>query len=322
MNRNMRALSAFVLDLNAQAQDLGMSALVDWAVSRLADVAEFDSAWYGWAQVQAEQTIIHSSSVLNLPQEYFAAWTEIADQDILVDQFVENPLCVPTYDRFGNVQTDGMETLSDRFGIKKMATAMCLRPTRSASLYVSAYRGGQSAKDWTREEKEFLQCAVDNVSAAAGIAAKNDLNCEDSQAATFFLSAQGATIVGLSNVHARFGHLWSRGDGDRVPRWLADYLDQPGEHVLIDRELVASCEYAATSDGQGLYKVSLRPMRRYDMLTQRERAVAGILASGKTHKETARLLGVAPSTIRNQTQSIYEKLCIDNRASLAKHVMS
>jgi DNA-binding NarL/FixJ family response regulator len=91
---------------------------------------------------------------------------------------------------------------------------------------------------------------------------------------------------------------------------------------LVDRDLVASCEQAKTSDGQSLYKVSLRPLRKFDLLTARERDVAAILASGKTHKETARLLGVAPSTIRNQTQSIYEKLCIDNRASLTKHVLS
>lgn len=322
MNTTVRDLSAFVLDLNVQAQDRGMSGLVDWAVAKLSEVIEFDSAWYGWAQLQTTSTVIHSSSLLNLPKDYFAAWTEIADQDVLVDQFIENPLCVPTYDRQGAVQTDGMSTLADRFGIEKMATAMCLREARSVSLYVSAYRGGQSAKDWSQEEKEFLQCAVDNISAAARIAAMNDLQSQNAQAATFFLSTQGVTIIGLSNVRERFGHLWSSSDGDRAPRWLADYLDQPGEHVLIDRELVASCEHAATSDGQRLYKMSLRPMRKFDLLTARERDVAGILASGKTHKETARLLGVAPSTIRNQTQSIYEKLCIDNRASLVRHVIS
>mgnify|MGYP001600081166 CR=1 FL=1 len=318
----MRALSAFVLDLNAQAQDHGMAGLVDWAVTELSDLIGFDSAWYGWAQIQTTSPVIHSSSLLNLPNDFFAAWTEISHQDVLVNQFVEDPLCVPTYDRQGTLQTDGMGTLADRYGIRKMATAMCLREARSASLYVSAYRSGQRAKNWSQEEKEFLQCAVDNISAAARIAAMNDLHSQNAQAATFFLSAQGATIIGLSNVRERFGHLWASSDGDQAPRWLAGFLDQPGEHVLVDRDLVASCEQAKTSDGQSLYKVSLRPLRKFDLLTARERDVAAILASGKTHKETARLLGVAPSTIRNQTQSIYEKLCIDNRASLTKHVLS
>ena len=320
MNSKVSELSGFVLALHAQAQTRGMSDLVNWAVSELADIIGFDAAWYGWAQVRPTGTVIHASTVYNLPDHYYGAWTEIADQDILVEQLIENPHCVAVYDRFGAAQTDGMETLSDRFGINKMATAMCLRPDRTASLYVSAYRGGAQAGEWTQGDCEFLQCAVDNISAAAGVAARNDLPSMDAQTASMFLSKHGATIVGLQEMRARFGHLWSRGNGDKVPRWLADYVDQPGEHLLIDQELVAKCEEVPADDGLAFYKVSLRPMRKFDLLTPRERDVAHVLVSGKSHKETARLLGVAPSTIRNQTQSIYAKLGVDNRASLAKHV--
>lgn len=42
-----------------------------------------------------------------------------------------------------------------------------------------------------------------------------------------------------------------------------------------------------------------------------------MLAGGKIHKGTARIPGDAPATIRNQTQSIYAKLDVDNRANLA-----
>ena len=47
-------------------------------------------------------------------------------------------------------------------------------------------------------------------------------------------------------------------------------------------------------------------------------AVAQALAQGKTHKMVAGDLGTSPSTVRNQTQSIYSKLEIGNRADLAK----
>ncbi|MEM8752230.1 MAG: LuxR C-terminal-related transcriptional regulator, partial [Pseudomonadota bacterium] len=65
---------------------------------------------------------------------------------------------------------------------------------------------------------------------------------------------------------------------------------------------------------------TLRPMRKFDLLTPRERQVARRLAEGESHKETARALGVSPSTIRNQTRSIYDKLGVENRASLAQAV--
>ena len=322
MFTKMSELSAFVLALNAQAQTRGVTDLLDWSVSYLSEVIGFDSAWYGWAKVQESTTLVHASSTFNLPDHYYSAWAEIADQDVLVDQFVENPHCVPTYDRRGEVQSDGMETLSDRFGLRKMATAMCLRQERSCSFFLSAYRGGLHARDWSREETEFLQCAVDNISAASRTAAKNDLVTQDDQSASLLLSRHGATLIGLDGMHQKFGHLWSRRDGDRVPRWLADYIRQPGEHLLVDQELVANCEHVTTWDGVGLYKVSLRPLRKFDLLTARERDVANALSRGKSHKEVAKELGVAPSTVRNQTQSIYGKLGVDNRASLARHVIS
>lgn len=320
MNSKLSDLSAFVLELNVEAQRRGVDDLVNWAVRALADVLGFDAAWYGWAQVQQTGTVIHASSVYNLPQTYFDAWTSIADQDVLVDQFIEDPLSVPCYDRFGGTQTDGMEQLADAFGITKMATAMSLRPGRTASFFLSAYRGGRRAHSWSREECEFLQCVVDNISSAARISAGMDAASLDARSASVFLSEQGATLIGLQSVRALFGHLWSRSDGDRVPRWLTDYIAQPGEHILPDQDLALRCETLKANSGPALYRVSLRPLRKFDQLSRRERDVASVLASGKSHKEAARLLGVAPSTVRNHTQSIYAKLGIDNRASLAAHV--
>ena len=142
----------------------------------------------------------------------------MADQDVLVAQFIEDPNCVPTYDRFGEAQSDGMEFLSDAFGLKKMATAMCLRPDRTASLYVSAYRGGANPRSWTAEDCEFLQCAVDNISAATRVAALQELSAAQDHVTSMLISRHGATIVGLDKMRARFGHLWSRRDGDQVPR--------------------------------------------------------------------------------------------------------
>lgn len=313
-------LSGFVLGLTEQARTRGASSLVAWAVSELADILGFDCAWYGWAQLHPEHTVIHANGIYNLPSNYYEFWTGIAHQDVLVEQFLENPKSVPTYERFAGTQTDGMETLADNFGLNKMATAMCQRDGRTASFYISAYRSGAHALSWGRGDREFLQCAVDNISSVAQVAAANDLASPDGQTTSAFLSHKGAMIVGLANMRERFGHLWSRSDGDRVPRWLADYASRPGEHVLPDEELVVTCEPVRDAAGLDWKKLSLRPLRKFDLLSPREREVARALANGQSHKSTARLLGVAPATVRNQTQAIYRKLGVDNRASLARQV--
>ena len=314
--------SAFVQDLTGQARDRDVPGLLSWAVRELSDILGFDCAWYGWAQIKPDGPVIHASTTYNLPEEYYRFWTQISSQDLLVKQFLDDPKCVPTYDRRGEVHTDGMQGLSDKFGLKSMATAMNLREGRSASLWVSAYRGGENARPWTAEECEFLQCAIDQMASAARLAASTEDLAAQGDGASIFFNERGVGIVGLTSMQERFGHIWSRQDGDCIPRFLAEYIDQPGEHLLIDRGLVAICEKLRDGDGLELQKMTLRPLRKFDLLTPREQQVARVLASGKSHKETARDLGVAPSTIRNQTQSIYSKLGVDNRANLAASVPS
>jgi DNA-binding CsgD family transcriptional regulator len=317
MKDRLRLFSDFVQDLNDGASQRDAEDVLGWSTRELSNILGFDSAWYGWAQIRDDGAVIHASSTYNLPKTYFQSWTEMASQDLLAAQFVEDPDGVPTYDRGGEVHTDGMQHLADTYALKKMATAMNLRDGRSASLYISAYRGGGTSRAWSLEECEFLQCAVDHVAAAARMAASQEKQVHEDDASSILINERGVAIVGLNSMRERFGHIWSRQNGDRVPRFLTEYIDQPGEHLLIDHGLVANCERVTGGDGMALQKMTLRPLQKFDLLTARERDVARILASGKSHKETARMLGVAPSTVRNQTQSIYGKLQVDNRASLA-----
>jgi DNA-binding CsgD family transcriptional regulator len=53
-----------------------------------------------------------------------------------------------------------------------------------------------------------------------------------------------------------------------------------------------------------------------DCLTPRERAIAAEIAEGLTHKEIARRLHLSPATVRNQIQSIHERLDVRNNAQL------
>ncbi|MCA3181849.1 MAG: response regulator transcription factor [Burkholderiales bacterium] len=53
-----------------------------------------------------------------------------------------------------------------------------------------------------------------------------------------------------------------------------------------------------------------------DRLSPRERDVARLLAEGHSHKAIARILGVAPTTIRTQTYRMYRKLGVRNRAQM------
>lgn len=317
MESCLNLFSDFVSEMHERVRSDDAEGLARWAVLELSDKLGFDAAWYGWADFSADGVEIHATASLNLPDKYYDTWQEMSEDDVLAAQILEKPGAVATYSRNGALQSDGMLYLSDEFGINKLASAMHSRPGRVASFYLSGYRVGRHARDWSETEQQFLQCAVDQLSAAMKLSASEPGRPEGCGAVSIFVNESGIGILGLGNLRQQLGEFWPGWEGDQLPAQLRSLINEPGEHILIDRNLVVRCEVAPGVQGMGLRKLTLRRLMPVDFLTHREGEVARILAAGKSHKEAARLLGVAPSTIRNQTQAIYAKLDVDNRASLA-----
>ncbi len=320
MKNSLNAFSNFVSEMHERVRTDDAEGLARWAVGELSESLGFDAAWYGWAQIVPEGVEIHANASLNLPDTYFETWQSMAEEDVLAAQILENPGSVATYSRQGALQSDGMVYLADTHGVTEMATAMHSRPGRVASFYLSSYRVGQSTRSWSSDERDFLQCAVDQLSAAMKLSTSEPGQGETRGEVSIFVNENGLGILGLNNLRNQLGEFWPGWNGDQLPARLRSLIRVPGEHILTDRDLVVRCEDAPGLEGMGLRKLTLRRLSPFDLLTYREREVAQTLATGKSHKEAARLLGVAPATIRNQTQSIYLKLDIDNRASLTAMV--
>ena len=53
-----------------------------------------------------------------------------------------------------------------------------------------------------------------------------------------------------------------------------------------------------------------------DTLTLREKEIAVLVAQGRTYKQVAIKLGKSPGTVRNQIQTLYNKLKVNNIAEL------
>ncbi|MDZ7654567.1 MAG: helix-turn-helix transcriptional regulator, partial [Sulfurimicrobium sp.] len=105
------------------------------------------------------------------------------------------------------------------------------------------------------------------------------------------------------------------------PEWLPPLLP----HQLL-ASLQASSERRFTGArivvGASLVRDMLffraRQRTPMDALTPAERTVANLVAHGRPYKEVARNLGVSLATVRNQLHSVYQKLGISNKASLAQ----
>lgn len=310
MSLGIASFSRFITEMNDRTREADAEELARWAVEELSQTIGFDAAWYGWAKLRPEGVEVYANATLNLPEGFYDYWRTMADQDLLARYMIENPGKVAIYDRKQPRQTDGMASLSDKFGLRRMTTAMNGHYGDYASFYISSYRVGSEA------ERDYLQCAVDQLSAAMKLTSAEPGRPDRPGTVTILASENGIGLLGLNALRAQFGEVWPRWTGDHLPEQLARLIGTPGQHILPDRDLVVTVESAPRFQGMGLRRLTLRRLTRIDMLTPREREVARALSDGHSHKEVARLLGLAPATVRNQTQSIYSKLGIDNRASL------
>lgn len=320
MGPGIASFSRFVTEVQHRSLEEDAVGLARWAVEELSRVLGFDAAWYGWANLRTEGVEVYASATLNLPEGFYDYWLTIADQDLLARYMIEHPGQTAIYDRAQRKQTDGMASLSDRFGLTRMTTAMNGHYGDYASFYISSYRMGAHARTLSEAERDFLQCAVDQLTAAMKLSAIEPGRAAVTGALSILVSETGIGLLGLPALRIRFGEIWPRWTGDHLPDQLVRLIGCPGTHILPDRDLVVTVETTPRFQGMGLRRLTLRRLNKFDLLTSREREVARELADGKSAKEVARLLGLAPATVRNQTQSIYQKLQVDNRAALSAQV--
>ncbi len=320
MTPDLKTFSGFVTEINARALETDVEGLARWAVGELSETLGFECAWYGWAHIKSDGVDIHANASLNLPDDYYDFWQTMAEDDLLAARLIDEPDVVATYDRLTGVQNDGMTTLSDRYGLSKMATVMNNRDGRLASFYLSSYRVGKRARKFTAGQQDFLQCAVDQIGRAMKLQSLESNRNLENGAISILVNEAGIGILGLGDLREQLGDFWPDWNSDLLPRKLRNIVREPGVHYLVDRGLMVICEIAPGYRDMSLRRLTIKKLTPLDLLTNRESEVAKLLAGGHSHKETARILGVAPSTVRNQTQSIYEKTGVNNRASLASLV--
>ncbi len=105
---------------------------------------------------------------------------------------------------------------------------------------------------------------------------------------------------------------WSGWAGLALPADCMEGLHRGAER-FIGRSLVMR-PYVE----HGLLFLKARPRCRADLLSPREHTVAHRIAKGESHKEIARALGRSPATVRNQIQSIHDKLQVNSIATLVE----
>lgn len=306
---DIAAFSRFIGALHEARGTLCGPDLLGWGANALSNIIGFDAAWCGWADMMPDEVDIIGTTLMNLPDDYVAFWREIKSEDLLasdVQAMKTTHRLWAHYDRAGDRQTDGMQALADRYGLRHLSVVTRPVDPHRPQLFLSAYRGGSGARPLQEAELTFLACALDHLQTALDQGG----HCSDG-APRLLVDRQARPVAGSAAALA----LWSgwRGGAMAAATGFDCWLAQRG--------LRSVAQPTPLADGHVLTELRLAPRRLTDDLTDREREVAGLISQGRTHKEIARLLGLSPATVRNHTARIYAKTQLGSRAALTRALM-
>jgi DNA-binding CsgD family transcriptional regulator len=192
------------------------------------------------------------------------------------------------------------------------------RFTHLSFLYLSLHRD-DPLQSFSQEEREVAQSLHTHICEAWSTSVwsqlqrcQQDLGGQDNAGAVVTLNG---TIL-FSDVRFMKGlaNEWSTPSDGRLPAPLRIALMAGKDNIVGDAH-----SYGMKRDGAIAY-VCARRRRAVDSLTVRELQVAQHIASGLTHKEIAKVLGVSPNTVRKQIVSIHERMGVRNNAELATHL--
>lgn len=99
--------------------------------------------------------------------------------------------------------------------------------------------------------------------------------------------------------------------GPTLPALLCQSLEQVPQKRFLGRKIVVHIERTDAA-----IALAARRKTAVDELSARQLQIARLVASGETHKEIARHLGITPATARNHIAAIYKRLGIANKAEL------
>ncbi|MCX7276014.1 MAG: LuxR C-terminal-related transcriptional regulator [Burkholderiales bacterium] len=311
-------LNTLLLRLYRLSQELPIQLFQDAALSQIKQVLPFDSSMWGTATTTSVGIDIHTVHLHEKAPEMLQAYEPLKHLDSAAATVFGKPHVTRTFHAeswFSAPETREMREFLRRFGHENVFIAADSNPHTRFVHWISLYRADKDAH-CTEDERQRLGQLAPHVMQA--LALNRVMHLDHLDAADKALSPYGAAIADARGVlyHSdpQFQQLaqteWNAWRGPHLPAdLLAALLSGVGR--FVGRGIVVR-QYME----HGLLFLKARARCLADQLTEREWTIARLIAKGESHKEIARALGRSPATVRNQIQSIYDKLQVSSIALL------
>lgn len=312
------AMDAFVADLT-RLYRLASSAPVDEfprrALDLLRDWIEFDGAVFGFGEPASGVIRMDGVCVYNRDQALLPKYAELSRFDPVTRHFVNRPGViqnVDTQDRYRGRENQPLAAYSKAYDLRHLLLVGDDQPDHRRLRWVVLYRGIRKAFDACEELRmaaawRHLACALD-----LNRARVLDLHAPpEGRRSLALVSRRGVLEIADRAFMSLARREWRDLSDTRLPPAALKSLLEGVPYLGRQVELHFS--------GRGEQVVcEARERGAEASLSAREAQVARLYAVGNSYREIAEQLGSSPNTVRVQLARVYQKLDINDKATLAR----
>ncbi|QXI26213.1 helix-turn-helix transcriptional regulator [Pseudomonas vanderleydeniana] len=307
-NTLLSLFSNALLDIQRLAHDQSVEHFHDAMLARLQGLIAFDKAWWGRAALIDGMLEEHRNHLFHLQADYLQDWRCIREDDITLPVTHSHPGQAVIIDMHS---TEGLRWLGARHGIQELLCVMVIDPLTQLSEHLALYRNPGQPR-FSDTDRMLLDHVMPHLAAAISA---NQIRT---------LIAQRESLDSPHNlalaVCDRKGTLQCAERGF-IERWLGCFAQWSGPNLPIaiseGEQTLGALQLTITRAGD-LFVLAARPRTPLQCLSPREYDVAQGFGEGKTYKEVARELGLAPNTVRHHIRTIYTKLGVKDKARIAQ----
>lgn len=309
-------LSELLWQVYASVSAAGIGEFEHTFLTLLRRYVPFDSAWTGRSTFVSVWPLLHNSCLDRLPPSFLEDWLAVRHCD---------PVALRGNERLGRAMAVSMDDpkmssalrgFCVRHGLAHVLNVAC-RPGHDGLItFVSLYRN-DPRQPFTAPEMRLLEEVMRHFDQALNFNRSQHLaRCRPGAAGWAAVCDHwGLLHHAGEGFRARLRSEWPEWQGAWLPPGLVAHLQrQPrapylGQHVRVDVTEVA-----------GLLLIDVAQRTPADLLSSRERDVLRHYAGGLTYKEVARVMTIAPATVRHHLRNVHRKLGVSNKGQLLRVV--
>lgn len=274
----------------------------------------FDQAWWGILSPNSHGFSLRSSFRHELPLAFEEHWKLVSADDTLASDVHRTPKTTIHYTPAELSSTPGLKSLNGEQGIQHALCTSIFFPGQDAFFFITLFRSGKYAKPFTPHDITLKQQVTSHVY----LSWKANLEAEIERmhipnkllkASTAFIDATGLILCADSAFTDMFRELH--------PKWHTP--DHIASNLLNSPSLSANGQLQISlSLAGGLQRIDILRELIFNRLTAREKEIALLYADGKSYKDIACHLALAPTTVRHYLRLIYSKAGITDKSELVR----